>query len=481
MKTHIFYFLILFSLISCDKKNLPDVNDPGDNGQDSTKIEYSLLLQDTICRADNYTDEKIALQGLSSLFISESNPSAVFKETTLYMNGDDAWLFFPNISLAAFQASDISHKIMINGSEFRDGDNVYVTNYYNGTFIKPIPIGEYSGAVLSATEEVNENAKPVSLYTIYTDNGIPVGDNGLKSIFLKRGHMITVAENADGTGRSEVFIAVDENKHITLSNSLQGEVSFVRVLPWNYSVKRGIGRAPLLPEELGMRWYYNWGLGEETSAGMEYVPMVWGKAGANRVTDLIKKKNTTHLLAFNEPDGTDQSNLSADEALKYYPKLLQTGLRIGSPACKEGAWKSWLNKFMNGCKSKGYRVDFIAIHWYDWGDWLANKNPSPENIDAMVNRMKKDIDDCYNKFKLPIWITEFNANKNRLTETQILFLVKAIPMLEAHPHVERYAYFQPNGDNGKRPGNGEFLDGDVILPVGKAYGSVESTPAYQGE
>lgn len=71
-------------------------------------------------------------------------------------------------------------------------------------------------------------------------------------------------------------------------------------------------------------------------------------------------------------------------------------------------------------------------------------------------------------------VTEFNANTNRDTETQIRFLEKALPMLEAHPHVERYAYFQPS------KGTGDFQDEDGNLTeVAKAYGKTYSSPSYK--
>ena len=47
---------------------------------------------------------------------------------------------------------------------------------------------------------------------------------------------------------------------------------------------------------------------------------------------------------------------------------------------------------MSKIKDNNYRVDFIAIHWY-----------APPNADSFL----KLIDDLYNMYQLPIWITEF--------------------------------------------------------------------------
>ena len=42
------------------------------------------------------------------------------------------------------------------------------------------------------------------------------------------------------------------------------------------------------------------------------------------------------------------------------------GLRLSSPAVAEhGAVPGeWLDRFMTGARQRGYRVDFIAVHWY---------------------------------------------------------------------------------------------------------------------
>ena len=49
-----------------------------------------------------------------------------------------------------------------------------------------------------------------------------------------------MAVNADGTGKSQVFIASETDIEIhSLPESLQSNVSFIRVLPWNWVSKKG--------------------------------------------------------------------------------------------------------------------------------------------------------------------------------------------------------------------------------------------------
>lgn len=453
-----------------DRLVLPSADGGQDDADPTIDPGESVVLEDEARSQVGLDDTHVTLRGLSSLYLT-GRVSEVLKNSVVDLAADDSWLFLPGVTRKEWVSARLSEQIRIGGQPLRDGSNATVQNYYNGLFVKPAPSMSFSAAELWA--EGSTESKPVALDKVFTGSEIPVGDNALSKIFLKRGFMMTVAENEDGTGASKVYVATDRSQEITLGAELAGKVSFLRIVPWNYVCKRGCGGDFARKEDLGATWFYSWSTRFETTPEMDYVPMFWGNATEDGVADVRAKGLTNHVLAFNEPDGEDQSNLTVEKALERYPRILRTGLRVGSPACREGQWKNWLAEFMAGCAERGYRVDFIALHWYDWGNWGSSKDPSPENIDAMVSRFKRDIDNCYAKYGLPIWITEFNANKNRLTDIQIRFLEKAIPMLEAHPHVERYAYFQPNG------GNGDFLEGDALTAVARAYACMPSTPAVQ--
>lgn len=68
------------------------------------------------------------------------------------------------------------------------------------------------------------------------------------------------------------------------------------------------------------------------------------------------------MLGFNEPDGRDQANMSVERALDLWPELEAAGVMLGSPAAVKGT-KPGMTEFMAGAKSRGYRVDFVAVHW----------------------------------------------------------------------------------------------------------------------
>lgn len=431
-----------------------------------------IVLENEIHKTEGYVSTDVTLKGVSSLILTGIS-GQVLQDSKIDLCGSEAWLYLPNVTLKQFYEDGLSNKVLVNSQTSIINKNIKLEKYYNGLLAKPISTEPY--IPLYVCKENDEAKYNIELDKVYVSEGIPTGDNSVNSFILKRGHMLVLAENADGTGASKVYVAVDDHMEVTLESNLKGKVSFLRVVPWNYITKKGIGGNFAKKDELKISWYYNWGLGGETTVSSDFVPMFWGNATQDGINQVLQKKQTNHVLSFNEPDGADQSNLTPAKAIERYPQLLKMGLRIGSPACTEGKWKTWLAEFMDGCKKNNYRVDFIAIHWYDWGNWLSTKDPDPQNIDAMVARFKKDIDDCYAKYGLPIWITEFNANKNRTPGTQIKFLEKALPILEANPHVERYAYFQPFG------GNGDFIVSDKITSIGQAYGTITSKPAYNAE
>ena len=69
------------------------------------------------------------------------------------------------------------------------------------------------------------------------------------------------------------------------------------------------------------------------------------------------------------------------------------------------------------------------MHWYDWGSNPANSpNANPQNI---FNRFKNYLQNVYDLYGLPIWITEFNANPNRATWVNKGFMELALPYLES--------------------------------------------------
>ena len=201
----------------------------------------------------------------------------------------------------------------------------------------------------------------------------------------------------------------------------------------------------------GVSWFYTWSAepaGVKAPSGVEFVPMIWGEKSVTADALNQAKRNGDVLLGFNEPDFASQSNLSVERALELWPKLQATGLRLGSPAVAVGADQAggWLDRFMKGAEQRGYRVDFITLHWYG-GDFRTA---------AAVDQLRSYVAATYQRYRKPIWLTEyalisFSGGTSFPTPAQqAAFVTKSTAMLEDLPYVERYAWFSlPTSDDGK--------------------------------
>ncbi|WP_243277777.1 glycosyl hydrolase [Clostridium yunnanense] len=229
---------------------------------------------------------------------------------------------------------------------------------------------------------------------------------------------------------------------------------------------------------LNVGWFYNWSTNYSatTSTNMEYVPMVWGRdyVTSSNITALTQGKASgkfKNLLAFNEPDLAGQAAMSVDEAIGYWPQLMNTGLRLGSPAPTTPD-NGWLDNFMTQANSKGYRVDFIALHFY----------PDFTNPNS-INDIKTKITNVYNKYKKPIWITELGTVdinawgiKTSAPVSQQAadsYMQSVVAMLESLPFVERYAWFMDKCPTDPVTKYSSLYDSnDNLTSMGKIYQTV---------
>ena len=129
-------------------------------------------------------------------------------------------------------------------------------------------------------------------------------------------------------------------------------------------------------------WYYNYGsqpspqFANIPQSKFEFVPMIWGAPASTsdneflyNVTQLVNGgRNITHVLAFNEPDGSWQqggSNINATLAAQSWIReivpLQKMGIKVGAPAM-EFPGLSWLKNFTEACQNCTF--DFIPRHFY---------------------------------------------------------------------------------------------------------------------
>lgn len=240
------------------------------------------------------------------------------------------------------------------------------------------------------------------------------------------------------------------------------------------SSKKGVGvwsfdGADTALKDSGSSWYYSWSTGDSgvSAPGAQFVPMIWGSASVtSSALAQAKATGSPDLLGFNEPDNSGQSNMSASQALSLWPQLESTGMALGAPAVASGGATpgGWLDQFMAGAKSDGYRVDFIPLHWYG-GDF--------DTTDA-VSQLESYIESVYDRYHKPIWLTEFSLinfsgnGPEYPTEAQLAaFVTASIHMLDGLSYVQRYAWFGLPA-SGSSP-TGLFDAGPVATEAGRAF------------
>ncbi len=224
--------------------------------------------------------------------------------------------------------------------------------------------------------------------------------------------------------------------------------------------------------ESGASWYYNWDTapnGITAPPGVGYVPMVWGAGSVTSASLAQAGRESRVLLGFNEPDQSGQADMSVAQALALWPRLMATGMTLGSPAVASGAATpgGWLDQFMAGARARGYRVDFIAVHWYG-GDFRTG---------PAVGELESYLQAVYARYRLPVWVTEFAlASYGGGTAAfpaeaqQAAFLTEATRMLDGLSYVQRYAWFALPTSPGSGT-TGLFAPGPSVTPVGRAFES----------
>jgi len=411
-------------------------------------------------------------------YVDLSDNAPLQNNVSINFTSGIGWVRTLNLKGTAVLNNHLSH-ITINNATATYNTNVRLDNYYlEGTVIRSndlstAPLTIYDGLNLQGT------SANLSVDIIHSGLAIPSAmDKKAQSFILKKGFMATFAIAEDGTSKSKNYIASETDLIINeLPFYLLNDVSFIRVIPWNWVNKKG-RTGP--DSELNNTWSYLWNNTGNSSLELEYAPMSWGAGGANDDADieLYKSKyKATHVMAFNESDNcNDQSgqynNLcQTDVAVGFYKNLMKTGLRLVSPSCRENAPFGWLKEFHDKATEQNIRIDVIAVHWYDWGSNPANSpNASPTTV---FNRFKTYLQNVYNLYGLPIWITEFNANPNRSNATNYGFMQLALPYLETLDYVERYCWYQPNS------GVADYYDasGTTLTNVGVFYRDQVSTPS----
>jgi len=241
---------------------------------------------------------------------------------------------------------------------------------------------------------------------------------------------------------------------------------FAPVMPAGRSVKRGVSynfntpnnptgeitRADMALLSPDVRWFYNWANNMPAhvrSAALEFdltfIPQVWiaswtfDTVSGNIGTLVGEGHDIRWLMGYNEPNLTDQANMTPAAAAADWPRVVDLArsldLKLISPAMNWGTMPGfedpnvWLDRFF-----EHENVDIDDLHAIRIHSYMSH---------AVA---LKGFVDMFTRYGLPIWVTEFCAwYYSTGEEFQMQFMSEAVVFLELHPQVEKYFWFIPKG------------------------------------
>ena len=218
------------------------------------------------------------------------------------------------------------------------------------------------------------------------------------------------------------------------------------------SVKRGVSFNFGVPEDVFLlhkfvSWSYNWSPAEDEGVApyldmtdIVFMPMAWT---ANFNSDQIAQwiaahPQTKYILGFNEPNLTDQCNMTPRQVADAWPLLKHLadslGVALVSPAMNYGTLSGysdpikWLDEFFTYIPLEQSGIKVIAVHCY---------MNSASSVKSYIER--------FYKYDLPIWMTEFCAWDGGVAGMtgQMDYMADVVTYMELNPRVERYAWFMP--------------------------------------
>ncbi len=238
-------------------------------------------------------------------------------------------------------------------------------------------------------------------------------------------------------------------------------------------------------------WNYSWGLDwvpqQEDFLESEFIPMVWGggrspehlrAALQERVVPRIREGRVRRVLGFNEPDKEDQANMTYREALELWPLLMELGVPLVSPACAnpegiddesvQGVPGTWMRDFMREVDRRGYRVDYIGVHWYG-GTSVPAFQAKLLRIYEMYGRRPLLV----TEFAPADWRTGGDPERNRHSPAAVLaFAKEALPWMEAQDWIAGYAWFSFGMHAAQGYTSALFHTDGTLTALGRYYASI---------
>lgn len=229
-------------------------------------------------------------------------------------------------------------------------------------------------------------------------------------------------------------------------------------------------------QSLNLDWWYNWNQKRFDGTGSSFVPMLYSDNPDRLATlqaDLDSCNMPKRVLGFNEPDLEGQALMTTGAARRAWRALEAAAavenLKIGSPVTISPD-NDWFQIFMRDAKaleSPDLKIDFIALHIY--------QNPD-------VGTFLKKIDGVYEKYGLPVWVTEtavadFTAEKGigtakstRYTRSEVNDYMEDLWVeLKKRPWLERFAWKTRNVNDNQMWFSALFNNDGSLTGTGQKY------------
>ena len=213
------------------------------------------------------------------------------------------------------------------------------------------------------------------------------------------------------------------------------------------------------------KWYYNYaGSCSAGLSGADYVPMFHDATNMQNFRDA--KPSGQFMLSMNEPDvasGAGGAQSDAGKAVDDHISVFGTNSKpiysasVGSIATcsqenKANVGLEYMVDWLNKCKAKDCKVDFMAVHWYS--EQLGGDDQTIENAVDALTKYIQHASDAWNTVysKRPsIWLTEYGHGQHANGgftpgQGQDAFITKALPALKALGNVDRQAYYGTGGN-----------------------------------
>jgi hypothetical protein len=240
---------------------------------------------------------------------------------------------------------------------------------------------------------------------------------------------------------------------------------------------------PLFNAATTTSWAYTWG--RQTAGTFPFIgpnqtfhPMQWSGNMVHGLSigpieylrrELNSSPKPVHVMGFNEPDKTEQGNVTVDNAIALWPRLEALGMPLVAPS-PAGMFNGWYEEFKAKADARGLRFDYTPVHWY-----------SSPNLANAINHLQN----VYNTYGRPVWLTEFGpiswtGSGNWTKRDNYNFLAEFMWHAESLPWLKKYSLFQfevgrvSGTDDPNAPrGNSRNTDGSLTA-FGELYAGWDS-------